>query len=151
MQDSTWQRLPRAILRIQIKERLLRVFRESDYLVRCGEEFLIVARATIANEDFVLPDGTRLAMTCSIGYASHPFIGSDPLALSWQEVVEMIDMALHAAKRAGRDAWVGIGATELTRAPELRAHLKSSPCEAVHSGTVVLETNLDPAGVVNVL
>ncbi len=165
--NDTYGHLAGDAVLIQIKERLLRVFRESDYLVRWGgEEFLIVARATlrsqsarlaervratIANEDFVLPDGTRLAKTCSIGYASHPFIGTDPLALSWQEVVALIDMALYAAKRAGRNAWVGFGATDLTRAPELLVQLKASPREAVSSGTVVLETNLDPARVVNVL
>lgn len=152
---------------IQIKERLLRVFRESDYLVRWGgEEFLIVARATlraqaarlaervrlaIANEDFVLPDGARLAKTCSIGFACHPFSATQPLALKWQDVIAMIDMALYAAKRAGRNAWVGLGATPKTRADALPALLKSSPREAVRSGEVLVETNLDHDRVVNAL
>ncbi|RQP23864.1 diguanylate cyclase [Piscinibacter terrae] len=150
---------------IQIKERLLRVFRESDYLVRWGgEEFLIVARATqrshsarvaervrsaIADEDFVLPDGTRLAKTCSIGFACHPFITSNPLALSWQEVVAMIDMALYAAKRAGRNAWVGLGATHRTEGASLMAQLKASPRETVRRGVLLMETNLDSERVLN--
>jgi diguanylate cyclase (GGDEF)-like protein len=152
---------------IQIKERLLRVFRESDYLVRWGgEEFLIVARATqrshsarvaervrtaIADEDFVLPDGTRLAKTCSIGFACHPFISANPLALSWQEVVAMIDMALYAAKRAGRNAWVGLGATHRTEGASLMAQLKASPRETVKRGALLLETNLETERVLNAL
>jgi diguanylate cyclase (GGDEF)-like protein len=165
--NDTYGHLAGDAVLIQIKERLLRVFRESDYLVRWGgEEFLIVARATlrsqsarlaervratIANEDFVLPDGTRLAKTCSIGYASHPFLAHDPLALSWQEVVGMIDMALYAAKRAGRNAWVGFGSTEATEASQVLEKMKASPRDAVMSGVVVLETNLDRARVINVL
>jgi len=152
---------------IQIKERLLRVFRESDYLVRWGgEEFLIVARATlrhqaarlaervratIADEDFVLPDGTRLAKTCSVGFASHPFVAGDPLALSWQDVIAMIDMALYAAKRAGRDGWVGLAATEATQPQRLLASLKASPRETVRAGGIVVETNLEHERVVRAL
>ncbi len=30
-------------------------------------------------------------------------------ALSWENVVSLVDAALYAAKHSGRDAWVGLG------------------------------------------
>lgn len=145
---------------MQIKERLCKVFRESDYLVRWGgEEFLIVARATtremapmmaervratVGGEDFRLPDGSRLTKTCSVGFAAYPFLRSAPRAISWQEVVGIVDMALYAAKRAGRNGWVGIVATPKASADGLLVALKASPRDAVGRGDVTLATNLDP-------
>jgi diguanylate cyclase (GGDEF)-like protein len=144
---------------MQIKERLCKVFRESDYLVRWGgEEFLIVARATmremaplmaervrvtVAGEAFRLPDGTRLIKTCSVGFAAYPFIRSAPRAVSWQEVVGIVDTALYAAKRAGRNGWVGIGAAPMASAEGLLPALKASPQDAVRRGQALLATNLD--------
>ncbi|MCY4744704.1 diguanylate cyclase [Pelomonas sp. UHG3] len=111
---------------VQIGVRLRDVLRESDYLVRWGgEEFLAVARdtdraraaelaermrAVVAATPFTLEDGLRIAVTCSIGYASAPFEPERPQARSWQEVVKLADLGLYAAKRAGRDGWVGVHA-----------------------------------------
>jgi diguanylate cyclase (GGDEF)-like protein len=152
---------------MQIKARLQRVFRESDYLVRWGgEEFLIVARstarefagrlaervrATVADEPFELPDGVRLNKTCSIGFASFPFVVSEPRCIGWQEVVSLVDMALYAAKRAGRDAWVGMIATDKTSAPTLVPALKAGAAGVVSRGEIELSTNLDPVRVASVL
>ncbi|MFT7724307.1 MAG: diguanylate cyclase [Roseateles sp.] len=106
--------------------RLRAVLRESDYLVRWGgEEFLAVARdtdreraaelaermrAAIAATPFRLADGSQLAVTCSIGFACVPFDPERPQARSWQQVVNLADRGLYAAKRAGRNAWVGVHA-----------------------------------------
>jgi diguanylate cyclase (GGDEF)-like protein len=111
-------------LLVQMRERLLEVFRESDYLVRWGgEEVLIVARASnrqdaptlaerirkaVADRHFDLGDGLRLAHTCSLGFACYPFIPRQPHLLSWSQVVELADQGLYMAKRAGRNAWVGL-------------------------------------------
>ncbi len=164
--DSLGHQAGDAVL-VQIKQRLLRVFRESDYLVRWGgEEFLIVARATarsqapmlaergrktIADEAFMLDDGTRLEKTCSVGFAGYPFIVTEPRALSWQEVVALIDMAMYAAKRAGRNGWVGVGATGRTDAAGLMARFKAAPAAAVRSGHIELTTSLDYERVVDAL
>ncbi|MCH3747013.1 GGDEF domain-containing protein, partial [Campylobacter coli] len=80
---------------VQFGARLRSVLRESDYLVRWGgEEFLAVARdtdrvraeelaermrAVIADTPFVLDDGSRLAVSCSIGFACMPFEFERPL------------------------------------------------------------------------
>ncbi len=109
---------------VQFGARLRSVLRESDYLVRWGgEEFLAVARDTdrvraeelaermrviIASTPFELDDSARLEVTCSIGFACVPFEPERPLARSWQQVVNLADLALYAAKRSGRNAWVGV-------------------------------------------
>jgi diguanylate cyclase (GGDEF)-like protein len=91
-----------------------------------GEEFLIVARDSarqhaakqaerirqaVAGEPFVLPDGHRLARSCSIGFACFPLVPAQPQALAWSTVVDVADVALYEAKRGGRNAWVGVLAT----------------------------------------
>ncbi len=109
---------------VQFGTRLRATLRESDYLVRWGgEEFLAVARdtdraqaaelaermrAVIAEAHFELEDGGRIDVTCSVGFACVPFEPERPLARSWQQVVNLADLGLYAAKRAGRNAWVGV-------------------------------------------
>jgi len=111
---------------VQFGRRLRTVLRESDHLVRWGgEEFLAVARDTnrlrvqelaerlrsvVVESPFVLDDGRRLSITCSIGFACLPFVDADPRALGWQDVVRLADLALLTAKRSGRNAWVGLAA-----------------------------------------
>lgn len=125
-----------AVLR-QMRARLQAVFRESDHLVRWGgEEFLIVARATsrshaaelaerarrrVAEQPFVLDDGTSVVQTCSVGFACFPLSPAHPQALDWGATVGLADAALYAAKNAGRNTWVGVlGLTEPGRAPQPR-------------------------------
>ena len=109
---------------LQFGARLRSVLRESDYLVRWGgEEFLAVARdtdrqraeelaermrAVIAATPFALGDGGEIEVTCSVGFACVPFEMERPMARSWQQVVNLADLGLYAAKRSGRDAWVGV-------------------------------------------
>ncbi len=109
---------------MQVRSRLQQVFRESDYLVRWGgEEFLIVARestrahapelaaracAAVADQPFVLADGRLLHKTCSVGFACFPLAAAAPAALDWAATVNIADAALYAAKRAGRNGWLGI-------------------------------------------
>ncbi|MFG6487900.1 two-component regulator propeller domain-containing protein [Roseateles sp. BYS78W] len=109
---------------VQFGARLRSVLRESDYLVRWGgEEFLAVARdtdrvqaeelaermrAVIAGAPFRLEDGGEIVVTCSVGFACMPFELERPQARSWQQVVNLADLGLYAAKRSGRNAWVGV-------------------------------------------
>jgi diguanylate cyclase (GGDEF)-like protein len=76
-----------AVIR-EMSARLVRVFRDTDYLIRWGgEEFLVVARATprshaadlaeraraaVADQAFQLDDGRFLSKTCSIGFCCFP-------------------------------------------------------------------------------
>ncbi|MBC3883130.1 diguanylate cyclase [Undibacterium sp. LX40W] len=98
--------------------------RDSDTIIRWGgEEFLIVVRHThfaeaellaerirsrIAEHHFRLSDGKTLQRSCSIGLATYPFMPKAIEAYSWEQVVGIADKCLYAAKRAGRNAWVGL-------------------------------------------
>ncbi|MBX2857834.1 MAG: diguanylate cyclase [Cellvibrionaceae bacterium] len=108
----------------QFSQRLRKVFRESDYLIRWGgEEFLVVVRfckreeashlaerfrKVVASEAFELDDGPSIRKTCSIGYSVFPFYQDAPMSYSWEQVVDLADKCLYVAKNNARDAWVGV-------------------------------------------
>ena len=101
---------------------LKKVCRKSDHVVRWGgEEFLILARKISADEASVLAerinqlirehtfynaDNQALTLTCSVGFATYPF-NMQPNA-SWQFPLDVADQALYAAKKSGRNGWVGV-------------------------------------------
>jgi diguanylate cyclase (GGDEF)-like protein len=139
---------------VQVAARLREVARETDFVVRWGgEEFLLVARGTdrsqasrlaerlrsaVATSPFKLGDGRNIERTCSIGYASFPYIRRHPQALSWSQVVELADHALYRAKRSGRNRWVGVGSPESVAADDLFARLTSDPEAAQQAGCRLL-------------
>lgn len=143
---------------VQMKDRLREVFRESDYLVRWGgEEFLVLARATdrseahvvaerireaVAARDFVLPDGTRLERSCSIGFACYPFLPQQPRLMSWSQVVELADLGLYISKHSGRDAWTAVYATDAAQPEELFARLVHQLSACVERGEARIVTSL---------
>jgi diguanylate cyclase (GGDEF)-like protein len=144
---------------VQVQERLREVFRESDYLIRWGgEEFLVLARGThrddakvvaerirraVADRNFILPDGTELTKTCSIGFACFPFVQAEPRLLSWSEVVELADQGLYLVKRSGRNAWAAVYSTEDTRYEELFPRLIHQLEKNLADGEARLVTNLE--------
>jgi len=127
-----------AVLR-QLRERLERVFRSGDYMIRWGgEEFLIVARDTsrrhaaelaerlralVADTPFLTTQGESLAVSCSVGFACFPLMPAQPAAFAWHEVVAAADAALYAAKRAGRNRWLGVAQAGGADAESLRGLL----------------------------
>jgi diguanylate cyclase (GGDEF)-like protein len=126
-------------------------FREADYLVRWGgEEFLVVVRfcdrrdgpelaeklrAAMEGHAFRLPDGSRLPRTCSIGFAAYPFSPARPKAVGWEKIVDVADLGLYAAKRNGRNGWVGIDSGgwdgELGDPEEILRRFREDPAGAV--------------------
>ncbi len=139
---------------VEMARRLRSVIRETDFLIRWGgEEFLLVARATHAGEGAVLAerlrgvvaeqafdigDGTSLAITCSIGFASFPFYAGAPRLARWSEVTRLADQALYVAKEGGRNRWAGV---EGRAAPRDRAHFEQicrDPRTAEAAGELVM-------------
>ncbi len=120
--------------------------RDSDTPIRWGgEEFLILARfakpgsgallaerlrAMVAAHPFDLGNGVVLHCTCSIGFARYPFFPSAASALNWEQVVNLADECMYAAKQRGRNGWIGVQAGDVV--PEdvtvaLRESLERAP------------------------
>jgi diguanylate cyclase (GGDEF)-like protein len=117
-------------LLIQLSDLLTKICRESDCVIRWGgEEFIIVSRfadreeallmaerirKSIEKHSFKLQDNTALQKTCSIGFACFPFLPDRPMELSWEQVIDVADHALYAAKKSGRNRSVGLAANANT-------------------------------------
>jgi diguanylate cyclase (GGDEF)-like protein len=107
-----------------VAERLSRVVRKSDVLVRWGgEEFLIMSRSAdpsgtpafcerildvMASEPFDLGHSVQVRKTCSVGWASFPWSRRAYEAICAEEAIELADAALYRAKAGGRNQGVGI-------------------------------------------
>jgi diguanylate cyclase (GGDEF)-like protein len=109
---------------VQIAQRLNRVVRESDFLIRWGgEEFLVVFRAAERSDgellasrilqavnggEFDLGNGRRLTRSCSLGWAAFPWLPPAYSNLSVDEVLRLADRGLYLAKQHGRNQAIGI-------------------------------------------
>jgi diguanylate cyclase (GGDEF)-like protein len=103
---------------------LKKCMRGSDTVVRWGgEEFLIVSRNTARADAQTFPERVRAAVesyefdigenrtihcTCSLGFSVYPLLPTAVNAFSWEQVIDLADQCLYAAKRNGRNAWVGL-------------------------------------------
>jgi diguanylate cyclase (GGDEF)-like protein len=142
-----------AVLR-QVRGILEKACRTSDVLVRWGgDEFLVVGRVDdmdgveviperiremIEQMAFDLGDGQIARLTCSIGFTCYPAGAPDLLGLSLEQVIGLADRALYAAKKMGRNAWVGLMGTEKVSLGDATQALEDVP-DAVtrHEGFVV--------------
>jgi diguanylate cyclase (GGDEF)-like protein len=133
-----------------------RTMRDSDTLVRWGgEEFLFIARNASRIEAPAIAERMRLAveqhefqagdakvrLTCSIGFAVFPFLRDDRHRFSWEDVIDVADVCLYAAKRAGRDCWVGVAARETSQPETLIARMRRSIADVVAAGELEVLTS----------
>ena len=141
-----------------IKGILSGIFRETDYLIRWGgEEFLVVARFTnrdkaadlaeririsVENYSFQLGKTSLSSQTCSIGFACFPFLQKQRAALGWEQVIEIADMGLYAAKLSKRNAWVGICGGEMLDSSALNQLLEKDLDSLLESRQIRVETSL---------
>lgn len=116
----------------RVAERLTKVVRKADVLVRWGgEEFLIMSRSAdpagipafcerilqiMSSEDFDLGHGIRVRKTCSVGWAPFPWSRHSYESICAEEAIELADAALYRAKAAGRNQGVGILPSEAASA-----------------------------------
>jgi diguanylate cyclase (GGDEF)-like protein len=116
----------------RVAERLGKVVRKSDVLVRWGgEEFLIMSRSTdpagipafcerilevMSTEAFDLGHGIEVRKTCSVGWAPFPWSRGAYESVCAEETIELADTALYRAKAGGRNQGVGILPSESSNA-----------------------------------
>lgn len=109
---------------VQLAERLRRVFRGTDSLVRWGgEEVLVLVRdscrsraadlaeracAVMRERPFDIGGGRQLPVTVSLGWCAFPLDPRQPQAWDWAATLALADVALYAAKAQGRDGHVGV-------------------------------------------
>jgi diguanylate cyclase (GGDEF)-like protein len=143
---------------IQMRQLLTQSCRETDSIIRWGgEEFLVVSRNARGECYSVLIERIRqvvesypfdigierpIHLTCSIGAAVFPFLSNFPDALSWDRVVDLADACLYAAKRSGRNAWVGIVSTDLASREDLTPDLAKYLPEYIQEGKLEMNTSL---------
>ena len=65
-------------------------------------------RRTVEQHNFDIADGNSIKMTCSIGFACFPDTQGEPAILSWNQVIDVADICLYAAKKSQRNAWIGV-------------------------------------------
>lgn len=135
---------------VQVRAILEKACRTSDVLIRWGgDEFLVVGRANdiegvevvperirtmIEQSSFDLGDGQVAHITCSIGFTCYPSPAPRLLDLSIEQIVGLADVALYAAKKAGRNAWVGLLGREQTTSHNVARSLQGDPEHVVESG-----------------
>ena len=146
-------------LLIQISQRLMATCREADCVARWGgEEFLIVSRfvsrreglamaerlrACIESRPFEMPNKVQLQKTCSIGFASYPFIQEEDTHFNWEQVVDIADRALYAAKKSGRNRCVGLAATATTQ-PDIISALNKNAAQVIQRDEIVVIGHQNP-------
>ncbi len=144
----------------QFADLLQKTCRSADTLVRWGgEEFLVVSRSADRSESgafaerlrrkvaacrFDTGSGARIQRTCSIGFAAYPFVLTAPKAVGWEQVTALADDALYAAKRSGRNAWVGLRNTESTPVEELKSGAAVDVEKWVAAGWLAFDTSVGP-------
>jgi diguanylate cyclase (GGDEF)-like protein len=138
----------------QVRAILEKACRTSDVLVRWGgDEFLVVGRIDdlegveavperiremVEQSAFDLGDGQTAHITCSIGFTCYPAGASELLGLSLEQVIGLADRALYAAKKMGRNAWVGLLGTEKVSLGEATRTLEDVPDAVMaHEGFAV--------------
>jgi diguanylate cyclase (GGDEF)-like protein len=151
--NDTWSHAAGDLALKQVADVLRREARESDFLIRWGgEEILfvghtsdldgaatVVARLHQAMREhaFDLGIGKPVAITCSIGFSLFPFQADHLEAASWEDQVRVADRCLYAAKRSGRDGWVGVAAHP-GQAEGLAQRFDQGPALCAQAGVVDL-------------
>ncbi len=104
---------------VKIADVLKSQIRTDDFIVRWGgEEFLIILNNTkpeylktfarkvifsIQETEVVLYEGTKLHLTCSLGFTMLPIDGDRPDLINLEQTINISDFALYRAKESGRN------------------------------------------------
>ena len=111
---------------------IVRTLSDLDDAARLAEEI----RLRTAELRFRISESASAHTTCSIGFACYPFVFEAPGFASWEEVLNLADMALYRAK-VRRDAWLGwCGLPRAARQTELFRLMSVDPHTALRAGYI---------------
>jgi len=143
---------------IQLVAMLHKTCRESDWLIRWGgEEFLIVGRfivreelhnlaerirSNVAQHKFDLDNDVQIQTTCSLGIATFPFTEKKFNALTWEQTINLADLALYAAKKNGRNAWVSFFENDITDTGNFYQHAVDNIHTQINQGRLSYESSI---------
>lgn len=143
---------------MQMKGILLQTFQETDFLIRWGnQQLLVVARfidranaADLAEKlriafeqhDFDVPNSAEIDKTCSIGYSCYPFEPLRSQAFTWMQLVDMAAMCHIAAQKTQSNAWVGVKNNSEEQVIGLFERFSQQPDKVVVDGMVSIETSI---------
>jgi predicted signal transduction protein with EAL and GGDEF domain len=82
--------------------------------------------SSVEQHHFDLHDGNYLRKTVSIGFACFPFLPDKPMALPWEQVIDIADHALYAAKKSGRNRSFGLAVNTNTLEENLYNRLSNN-------------------------
>lgn len=138
---------------VEVAHRLGKAVREADLVCRWGgEEFLVFAPHlhgealdamaqrlldAISAEPVLLPDGSSLQVTGSLGYAAFP-LPPHQVAVGWEQALNLVDLALFIGKDAGRDRRVCIRDCQARTTSEL-AQIEQDVAAARARGQVTMD------------
>ena len=122
---------------VRMAEILRHFYRSSDLIVRWGgDEFVVLCRncdlntastlaervrSAVAKTIFRVGDGAVVRTSCTIGFATLPFIAQAPQLGDWEQSMNLADAALYRAKQQ-RNTWFGWAGTAAAAAiPSLPA------------------------------
>jgi predicted signal transduction protein with EAL and GGDEF domain len=91
---------------------------------------------------YTLGDGHVGKLSGSIGFSMYPFSPTRTSSLSWEQVITVADHAAYAAKRNGRNAWVGVFGTRKCSWEELTRTNVNLPMLA-QQGIVEIKSSLE--------
>jgi diguanylate cyclase (GGDEF)-like protein len=158
--NDSWSHAAGDLALKQIADILRREARESDFVIRWGgEEILFVGHTSdldgaaaavarlhhaIRSHAFDLGLSAPVSLTCSIGFSLFPFQPDHLEGASWEDQVLVADRCLYAAKRSGRDGWVGVAARPGVPA-DLAQRFNRRPASEVEAGSVDVRTHVGSA------
>ncbi len=146
---------------LQMRDILEKTCRVSDTIIRWGgDEVMVVGRAVnrssaetvaerirtaVTEHAFELGNDDKVRLGCSIGFAFYPFLPSAPSRIKGEQAMKIADRALYLAKQSGRNAWVGIYATDKTPGEDLIPSVNDRLEEMSLRGEIELSTSItDP-------
>jgi hypothetical protein len=100
-------------------------------------------RKTLEEYGFNLGDGNIEQLTCSIGFASYPFLPTNCKEINWEKVINIANKSLFAAKKSGRNAWVGLLGTDKTKLEKLNEGIKRDIGKLLANGELKVLTSIE--------